>query len=440
LLLAGLTLAGSALAEWVAPEGPPEFQVNQHAPNDQRIPVVAADADGRGVILWQSRNQDAQGWGVHARLIGVAGEPAGNEFRVNQFNTGNQEGQHVRMQADGRFLAIWHGPDRDSAASATVVQKRLFNADGTPLDSETRVSNETDSLQILPRLAWGFDGRMVMAWEGEGIVDNTFNILRRGFAADGESLFQVVPVNQYMISAQRRADAVMGPTGIHVIAWQSASQDGSDWGIFARCLDLDGPDGDEFLVNETTLGAQARPRLAMAADGAFAVAWQDNRGQSSFEYQRVMVRLYGPDCVPLGGEIQVNDFDDGIQDLPAIGVDGLGRYIVAWQSFPPDFEQQGIYGRWIDPAGQFLGASFRISQEIEAYQDYPAVTGLPDGGLLAAWETLGQDGSGFGIFARRLNAPQFIPPIEPLAVPALGLPALLVLILILLLPASRRLC
>ena len=118
-----------------------------------------------------------------------------------------------------------------------------------------------------------------------------------------------------------------------------------------------------------------------------------------------MLRRFDADCQPAGPETQVNQFDEGIQDLPEIGLDGDGHYVIVWQSFPEDFEQQGIYGRRMTLAGEFLGDEFAIHQEIEAYQDFPTVSGLPDGGFIVTWESAGQDESGFGIYARRFLGP-----------------------------------
>jgi hypothetical protein len=403
LLLLSMLVPIVALAQPFDDLATAEFQVNTHVANDQRIPEVASDAHGNSVIIWQSRNQDAPSWGVHAQRFDAQAGALGEEFRVNVFNQGQQDGQHVRMLADGRFVVVWNGRDRDFERA--VIQMRRFRADGQPEGGDRRLSNAIDDLQILPRLGLLEDGALVVGWEGRGVSGPSFNIFSRRFNANDQALQAVAQVNQFDDTAQRRVDLAVNDRGNQVIAWQSASQDGSDWGVFARCAILGTSGGAEFLVNQTTVGGQARPRVAMADDGRFAIVWQDTRGASQFNYQRVMVRLYDPACQPLTGEIQVNQFDEGVQDLPDISIDGHGVYIVVWQNYPPDFEFQGIYGRRLDSSGTFLGDEFKISQEIIAYQDYPAVEGLPDGGFMAVWETIGQDGSGFGIFARRFFGP-----------------------------------
>ncbi len=403
LLLLGPPSAWADFSEALAT---PEFQVNTHTPNDQRIPEVTADAAGNSLIVWQSRNQNDPGWGIHGQRLDARGNLVGGEFRINEFNIGNQEGQRPGMLPNGEFTVVWHGPDR--ASDRAVIQQRRFDANGLALSADLRVSEVVDNLQMLPRMDLAADGRMVVAWDGRGVTNTTFNVFSRAFEPPAAPLTPVVQVNQFDETAQRRVDvAIQSGTanGHHVVAWQSAIQDGSDWGVFARCLTLIDQSGEEFLVNQTTIGAQARPRIAMADDGSFAITWQDNRGRSSFEYQRVMVRLFDAGCLPTTPELQVNQADVGIQDLPHISLDGAGVYVLVWHSFPPDFAEQGIRGRRLAANGQFLGSEFRVSQEVEAFQDFPTVQGLPDGGFVATWETAGQDGSGFGIFARRFFGP-----------------------------------
>ncbi|TVQ29726.1 MAG: hypothetical protein EA370_14625 [Wenzhouxiangella sp.] len=381
----------------------PEFQVNTHVPGDQRVPHVAADAYGRSVIVWQSRNQDGSTWSVFGQRLDADGSLLGDEFRVNVYNSGIQDGQRVSMLPDGRFAVAWNGLDRTS--QSPVIQMRRFQADGLPAGGDRRLSEDVAEIQILPAIALLEDGAVAAAWDARRVLGSNFNILLRYFDGKDQPLGPIRVANQFQDSAQRNAALAMNQRGDKVVAWQSALQDGSDWGIFARCMSFGGVGGDEFLVNETTQGGQVQPRIAMAEDGRFAIAWFDNKGLPSLQYRRVMVRLYDAGCQPLSGEQQVNQFDEGIQDLPEISMDGHGVFVVVWQSFPPEFSEQGIYGRRIGPDGQFIGDEFRISQEEEAYQDFPAVAGLPDGGFLATWETIGQDGSGFGIYARRFFGP-----------------------------------
>jgi len=405
-ILSGVLLAAPAamlLAQPFDQLATPEFLVNTFEEGDQRIPIVASDDSGNSVIIWQSRNQDLPGWSIYAQRLDEFGDRIGEEFRINVFNDGSQDGHHLAMDDDGSFVVVWNGPDRTSASD--VISLRHFGSNGMPLAGDRRVSETLSGTQILPRLGLTSDGRTLVAWEAQAVAGATFNIVARTLDSDGQPLSPIVPVNQLQDGAQRRVDIAVGDDGSRVVAWQDAVSDGNDWGIFVRCLDASGDGADEIQVNQTTAGLQYRPRLARTDDGRFAVVWQDTLGQSSFVYRRVMLRRFDADCQPAGPETQVNQFDEGIQDLPEIGLDGDGHYVIVWQSFPEDFEQQGIYGRRMTLAGEFLGDEFAIHQEIEAYQDFPTVSGLPDGGFIVTWESAGQDESGFGIYARRFLGP-----------------------------------
>ncbi|AKS43369.1 hypothetical protein [Wenzhouxiangella marina] len=394
-------LAGVASAQTFEGLATPEFRVNSFELGDQRVPLVASAADGRSVVIWQSRNQDQPGWGIHAQRLDAATDFLGDEFRINVFNDGNQDGQALAMAPDGAFVVAWNGPDRLSVDP--VISLRRFDANAVPLAGDRRISESTGQTQILPRLGIDQDDRVHLSWEA--VTADNFDILGNAAGADGTALDSPTTRNTITAGAQRRADLAVRPDGSQVLVWQDIAIDGNDWGVVLRCLDPAGQGPAEVQVNQATQGQQSQPRVALRPDGAFAVVWQDNSGLSSFVYRRIMARRYGPDCLPLGPEVQVNQFDEGIQDLPAITVDGLGHYVIAWQSLPDDFEQQGIRARRLAADGQFLGDEFVVHEEVEAFQDFPDLTGLPDGGFLAVWESAGQDESGFGIYARRFLGP-----------------------------------
>ncbi len=399
-------------SDWV---GLDEFQVNTFETGDQRIPsLVQADDDGL-LVLWQSINQDAPGWGLYSQRLGLLGELQGREQAINAFNDGGQESPRAVRMADGRLAAVWLGPD--DRPTAELIYWRALSALGVPEQAERVISQALNDPHGPPRMAALPDGSVEVAWESRQ-VGSSFNIFSRRVGPDGQTPAAAEQINLFETSAQRSVDLASDGQGRVVLTWQSANQDGSGWGVFARCRDANGLLGAEIQVNQSTEGGQTRPRVARHADGQFAITWQDNRGLGPFEYQRVMVRAFDADCQPLGPEWQVNVEDAGMQDLPVIAALANGDYVVAWQDFPPSFADQGIRARRVSATGEPMANPFRVSQERVAYQDFPDVVALPDGGFAVVWETLGQDASGFGIFARLFVSPDSLPP--ALAVPLGG--------------------
>ena len=110
--------------------------------------------------------------------------------------------------------------------------------------------------------------------------------------------------------------------------------------------------------------------------------------------------------VPVGPERAVNTTTAGSQFAPGVAGEPGGPYLVVWQSSDQDGSGAGVYARLFDAARKRRSTGeIRVSQTTAGDQITPAVAWSPAGTFLVAWASNGQDGSGFGIFARRLQAP-----------------------------------
>ncbi len=108
--------------------------------------------------------------------------------------------------------------------------------------------------------------------------------------------------------------------------------------------------------------------------------------------------------VPLGIERAVNTTTAGSQFAPAVAGEPGGPFLVVWQSSAQDGGGAGVYARLLDPAGSALTGEIRVAATSAGDQITPAVAWSPAGTYLVAWASDGQDGGGYGIYARRLQA------------------------------------
>src|SRR5687768_16258956 len=106
---------------------------------------------------------------------------------------------------------------------------------------------------------------------------------------------------------------------------------------------------------------------------------------------------------PAGGELPVNGFPIGDQFAPAIASDADGDFVVVWQSNGQDGDDGGIYAQRYTRAGVPQGTEFRVNNHTLNSQSFPAVAMVDDGDFVVAWQSNYQDGSNYGIFARRYN-------------------------------------
>jgi hypothetical protein len=115
----------------------PEFRVNTFTTGYQFDPSVAVDARGDFVVVWTTAyigGLDA----VFGQRYDASGAPRGAEFQVNSSTTSRQWTPVVASDAAGNFVVIWDRVEL-SGSQATVFGQR-FDASGAPRGAEFQVA------------------------------------------------------------------------------------------------------------------------------------------------------------------------------------------------------------------------------------------------------------------------------------------------------------
>lgn len=81
-----------------------------------------------------------------------------------------------------------------------------------------------------------------------------------------------------------------------------------------------------------------------------------------------------------------------------------GSFVVVWQSHEQDGSGYGIQGQKYDANGNKISHEFRINKFSVNDQVHPSTGVFSDDSFLVIWQSHGQDGSGYGIYAQRYNA------------------------------------
>jgi hypothetical protein len=107
--------------------------------------------------------------------------------------------------------------------------------------------------------------------------------------------------------------------------------------------------------------------------------------------------------IPLGPDFQVNSFTNYPQSNPSVATDAAGNFVVVWHSLFQDGSDYGIFARRYDASGTPVGSSeFRVNSATDSTQRFPRVASSATGQLIFVWR--GLDGSGWGINARRFSS------------------------------------
>jgi hypothetical protein len=387
-----------------APDTPigPEFAVNTYVPGDQRGVFVSGTIGYplHRVFVWTSDGQDGSGLGVFGRA-----DSAG-EFRVNTYTTGDQAEASVAIAEGGNFVVVWTS-GQDGSGPGVFAQR--YATGGTPLGPEFRVNTFTTGSQHEPRVAAGSSGDFVVVWTSEAQDGSAPGVFGQRYASSGAPLGGEFRVNTYTTGSQYHpAVSADKGGGSFVVVWQDGTtpeggQPGR--GVFGQRYSSAGSRlGPEFQVETYTTGFQGAPAVVSQGAGSFVVVWHSD-GQDGSDLG-IYGQRYGSSGAPFGSEFRVNAYTTGPQAFPAIGVDSIGCFFIAWTS--DDGSGTGIFGQsyvlGIPSEQQYRVNTYTTGNQARptASQDTAIV-----GTFVIAWDSQGQDGSGYGLFGQSDN--HFIP-------------------------------
>lgn len=171
------------------------------------------------------------------------------------------------------------------------------------------------------------------------------------------------------------------------------------------------PLGDQFPVNNWTSGRQAVPAVTMDGEGKFVVTWESYGSYGSDPQSRsIQARRFAADGTPLAGQFQVNTHTPGTQRYAEVAADQAGRFMVVWlgdTSSGDDNSNDSIHGRVFDSTGTAVDDEFQVNSYTTSQQRNPQVAAVDDGGFVVVWSSdgsYGPDTAAHSIQAQRYAA------------------------------------
>jgi len=379
-----------------------EVQVNVRPAGDQKNAAVATGAAGGSVIVWASYyTTSGRSYDILARRLDSQGGFVGDELLVNVATLGNQNEPAVALDGQGRFAVVWQGPGLDEED----IFLRLLGPDGIARTGELLVNADTAGRQLYPSVAVGAAGTLVVVWESQVQTTNgeKTTVYAQRFDPNGSGLGGAIVVDTGTYDA-RDPDVAVDAGGRFAVTWM---RDRSIHPIVARLFSAEGvPLTEPFQVNTASIASVTRPSIAMNSLGYFVVAWDGHPKLASED--DIYARLYDPNGVSRGEPFLVNTIRAGPQQWPRVAVGDRNEFVIVWEHDTGDPNAAEIAARYFDGTGTPLGDQFQLNTYTLDDQRYPDVAMAGDGSYLAAWESHGQDGSGYGVFAA--VGPSLLPP------------------------------
>ncbi len=332
--------------------------VNTYTTGDQNRPAVAADGQGRFIVVWASNGQDGDGTGVFGRRFDAAGQVLGGEFPVNAYTTGNQSQPRVAADAAGKFIVVWQGR---GGAERNDVFGRRFDAGGAPVGGQFQVNEGTSLDQSSPAVALAEDGSFLAVWSnGDRLAGRHFDDASMPTAGDFEIAVDDI-TSTYGFRSFHRRDARALPGGNFVVVWQDHTYTGYNYTYYDAVRGaLFDDQGAPVSTFDATAGSpadqQRAPALAPDGDGGFVVVWG---GYTYYAYySRIYGRRFSSSGVPQGGVFNPTPAGDDFVRPEAVATVDPDRFLVVWND--PEIE-----GRYVAGDGTPVTEAFVINRKVE---------------------------------------------------------------------------
>ena len=329
--------------------------------------AVAYDAAGNFVVVWTSRNQDADGYGVFARRFSFDGSPLTGEIQVNSTEARDQRHASVVVDSAGNFVVVWSSDQQDGNNAGVYL--RRFAADGSALTGEIRANVSTPGAQSNPVIAMNrSDASFAVAWQGQAPSDGVGIYFRR-FAADGSALDSSDQRGNLSDSGIEQNPALaMDSSGRLVLGFEVNNH------VYFQRFDAAGTAQGARVQVDSGFSNTSGPAVAIDAAGNFTFVYRVETG-----FEGIWGRSYSADGTPqtLWFNVAIGDADS-----PSIGMADDGSFIVTYQKSGSGTD---IFACEFDANGSAAAPAFAVNQYTAGDQTSASVALLDMDHYVVAW-------------------------------------------------------
>ena len=151
------------------------------------------------------------------------------------------------------------------------------------------------------------------------------------------------------------------------------------------------PTTDVILVNTTTASSQYSPHITLLEGDTVLVTWMSAQEAGARDFWGIYGQILDSSGNAIGSEIHINSYTALAQISPKSTSLANGRFVTAWETFGQDGSGYGIAGRVFDSLGSPVGSDFVINTKTAGDQQTVAITRSSDDSFCVTWQST--DGS-----------------------------------------------
>ena len=259
-------------------------------------------------------------------------------------------------------------------------------------NKEFEVNTYTTDGQVAPSVCGVLDGGFVICWESYGQDSSDDGIYAQKFTNNGIKVASEFHVNTSTTGHQGRPNICSLEDGGFVIIWENWELDG----IYAQIYDDKGIKvGGELIVNKDS-GGSGYPSISGIIGGGFVVCWNNYEGYYDITY----AQIYDENGVKQGDKLQPSNYESST--MPSVSGLKNGGFIISYHSLTSAFSYE-TFAQLYNGKGEKIGDEFKVNTNTDHFQFNSRNCGLVNGGFVISWQSYGQDGSDYGIYAQMYN-------------------------------------
>ncbi|MCD4675651.1 MAG: DUF4347 domain-containing protein, partial [Desulfobacula sp.] len=327
----------------------------------------------------------------------------GSEFLISTPTTDYSPHPSVAALDGGGFVVVWEAFNQTGDGDSYGVFGQRYDAAGNPVAGEFVINTYTNANQHDAKVTGLDSGGFVVVWDSNGQDGSVHGVYTRVYSAAGVPITGEIQVNTITANNQFYPDVARLTSGNFVVVWESVNQDGDAYGVFGRQFNASGtPLTGEFQINTTFTSWQDSAAITPLSDGGFIVTWESFNQDG--DQEGIIGQRWDSAATPVGSEFIINTTSADNQIEPSIASLADGGFVVVWASNNQDGSTYGSFGQKYDSSGVKVGGEFQVNTYTTNDQDATNVTGLHDGGFVVTWSSMGQDGSDWGIYGQRFDS------------------------------------
>jgi hypothetical protein len=255
---------------------------------------VAVDRAGNFIVVWIAATPS--GSRIFGQRYNADGTTRGPEFNAATSNTGNHTSPSVAMNPKtGEFVVVWEvRAATEDGTGLDVYGQRFGFATGRqggefPIFVPPASQRPDLITPFAPQVARASNGRFVVVWRGVGTGLNPVNVLAQRYNSAGEKLgAQLLIASEYITDS--RPQVAMAPQGDFVVAWDDQGTSPA----WFRQFHSDGtPAGP--VIEQPPMGTafyHGTGRVAYGWNGTFVYGWtnylDEGPNGNTISFQRFM--------------------------------------------------------------------------------------------------------------------------------------------------------